>query len=151
MVDYGDLPVRRWRPDRKNLFAQHWEAVVTCVQETVIRDRAIATPNLANVAESPTECAEAILPQWATEFERLLIHFDVDVVDFNDLPLAENYSKNKGLSYDQTLELLEVLLKSPKFAGLTVTEINPDYGAEDGSTIPRFAQDLSRLLALVPR
>jgi arginase len=34
VVDYGDLPVRRWRPDRKNLFAQHWEAVVTCVQET---------------------------------------------------------------------------------------------------------------------
>ena len=260
VVDYGDLPLRRWRPDRKNLFAQHWEEVVTCVQETeahiseavslghvpvviggnctielgvmaaslrewerlgliyldlhadmntpastsdgaldwmgmghmlglngavpqlascgtryplispaqvhlvgfdpdsatewersVIRDRAIATSNLANVAESPTECAEAILSQWATEFERILIHFDVDVVDFNDLPLAENYSKNKGLSYDQTLELLEVLLKSPKFAGLTVTEINPDHGAEDGSTIQSFAQDLSRLLALVPR
>jgi arginase len=103
------------------------------------------------VVKSPTECAEAILSRWATEFERFLIHFDVDVVDFNDLPLAENYSKNKGLSYDQTLELLEVLLESPKFAGLTVTEINPDHGAEDGSTIQKFAQDLSRLLALVPR
>jgi arginase len=29
VVDYGDLPVRRWRPDRNNLFAQHWETVVT--------------------------------------------------------------------------------------------------------------------------
>src|SRR5579863_7853441 len=34
VVDYGDLPVRRWRPDKKNLLAQHWEAVVACVQET---------------------------------------------------------------------------------------------------------------------
>ena len=34
VVDYGDLPVRRWRPDRTNLLAQHWEAVVACVQET---------------------------------------------------------------------------------------------------------------------
>jgi arginase len=34
VVDYGDLPVRRWYPDSKHLFAQHWEAVVACVQET---------------------------------------------------------------------------------------------------------------------
>ena len=34
VVDDGDLPVRRWRPDITNLLAQHWEAVVACVQET---------------------------------------------------------------------------------------------------------------------
>jgi len=260
VVDYGDLPVRRWRPDRKDPLAQHWEAVVACVQETdarlseavsqrhipvviggnctiefgvvaanlreceslgliyldlhadmntpvsttdgaldwmgvahmlglngaipqlagcgpryplispaqvhlvgfdpdsatewersVIRDCAIATSHLADVAQSPVRCADTILSQWATKFERLLVHFDVDVIDFNDLPLAENYSKNKGLSYSHTLEVLEVLLKSPKFVGLTLAEINPDHGAEDGSTIQRFAQDLSRLLAGVPR
>jgi hypothetical protein len=37
---------------------------------------------------------------------------DVDVIDFNDLPLAENYSKNKGLSYSQTLELLGFFLRA---------------------------------------
>jgi len=257
VVDYGDLSVRRWRPDRRNPLAQHWEAVTACVQETdahlseavsqrhipvviggnctvefgvvaanlrkceslgliyvdlhadmntpastadgaldwmgvahmlglngaipqlagcgpryplispaqlhlvgfdpdsatewersAIRDRAIATSSVADVTQSPVRCADTILSKWAAEFERLLVHFDVDVIDFNDLPLAENYSKNKGLSYGHSLELLEVLLKSPKFAGLTVTEINPDHGAEDGSTIQRFAQDLSRLLAL---
>ena len=256
VVDYGDLPVRRWRPDTRNLFAQHWEAVVSCVQETaarlsdsvdqglnsiviggnctvelgvvaanlrqsasvgliyldlhadmntpsstkegaldwmgmahmlglsgaipelascgprypllppdhvhlvgfdrdsatewersVIRDRAIAVSSLADVAQSPISCAEAILSKWARRFERFLVHFDVDVVDFNDLPLAENYSKNRGLSYSHALQLLEVLLKSPKFTGLTLTEVNPDHGAEDGSTIQRLAQDLSRLLA----
>jgi arginase len=259
VVDYGDLPARRWRPDKTNLLAQHWEAVVACVRETeahlseavnqrhipvviggnctialgvvaanlktceslgliyfdlhadmntpastadgaldwmgmahmlglhgaipelancgpryplispaqvhlvgfdpnsatqwernAIRDRAIATTNLAEVAQSPAKCADKVLSKWATKFERFLVHFDVDVVDFNDLPLAENYSKNKGLSYVHTLEVLQVLLQSPKFAGLTLTEINPDHGAEDGSTIQKFAQDLSRLLALLP-
>jgi len=119
-------------------------------ERSVIRDRAIATSNLADVAQSPAACADTILSKWATKFERFLVHFDVDVVEFNDLPLAENYSKNKGLSYNHTLEFLGVLLKSPKFAGLTLTEINPDHGAEDGSTIQKFAQDLSRLLTLLP-
>ncbi|MGA8622139.1 MAG: arginase family protein [Candidatus Sulfotelmatobacter sp.] len=259
VVDHGDLSVRRWRPDRKNPRAQHWEAVTACVQETdarlsegvsqrhilvviggnctvefgvvaanlrkceslgliyldlhadmntpestadgaldwmgvahmlglngavpqlascgpryplisptqvhlvgfdpdsatewersAIRDRGIAASLLADVAQSPAGCADTILSKWAMKFERLLVHLDVDVIDFNELPLAENYSKNKGLSYSHTLELLGVLFKSPKVVGFTLTEINPDHGAEDGSTIQRFAQDMSRLLALLP-
>src|ERR1700686_2977568 len=37
VVDYGDLSVRRWRPDRKDPLAQHWVAVIACVQETDAR------------------------------------------------------------------------------------------------------------------
>jgi len=257
VVDYGDLAVRRWRPDKKNLLAQHWEAVVACAQETeahlseavrqghipvviggnctielgvvaanlrkyenlgliyldlhadmntpasttdgaldwmgmahmlglkgaipqlagggprypllspaqvhlvgfdpdratewerdAIRDRAIAVATAEDVGRSPVTCAEAVVSKWAAQFERFLVHFDVDVIDYNDLPLAENYSKNKGISYSHALELLAVWVKSPKFGGLTLTEINPDHGAEDGSTIQDFAQDLSRLLGV---
>jgi hypothetical protein len=53
-------------------------------------------------------------------------------------------------SYNDALAFLEVLLRYSKFAGLTLTEINPDHGAQDGSTIQGFAQDLTRLLALLP-
>jgi len=259
VVDYGDLSVRRWRPDRRDPLAQHWEAVTACVQETdahlseavsqghiavviggnctvefgvvaanlrrceslgliymdlhadmntpastadgaldwmgvahmlglngaiarlancgpryplispaqihlvgfdadsatewertAIRNHAIAMATVSDVAQSPAGCADTILSTWAVRFERFLVHFDVDAVDFNDLPLAENYSKNRGLSYSQTLEVLAPFLKNPKFAGLTLAEINPDHGADDGSTIQFFAQDLSRLLALLP-
>src|SRR5579864_1095519 len=231
VVDYGDLPVRRWHPDKKNPLAQHWEAVVACVQETeahlseavnqghvpvviggnctielgvvaanlkecqslgliyldlhadmntpastteggldwmgmahmlglngaipqlagcgprhpmispeqlylvgfdpesatdwehkTIRERDIEMSDVAAVTQSPSKCADTIL-SWASKFERLLVHFDVDVIDFNDLPLAENYSKNKGLSYGHALELLEALVRSPKLAGLTVAEV----------------------------
>jgi arginase len=257
VVDYGDLPVRRWRPDKKNVLAQHWEAVVACAQETdahlaepvrqghipvviggnctielgvvaanlrkseslgliyldlhadmntpasttdgaldwmgmahmlglkgtipqlagcgprfplllpgqvhlvgfdpnsateweraTVQQRAIPTMTLAEVAQSPVKSAEAVLFQWATKFERFLVHFDVDVIDYNELPLAENYSKNKGLLYHHAMELLEVWLQSPKFGGLTVTEINPDHGAGDGSTIRSLARDLAVTLGL---
>jgi len=49
----------------------------------------------------------------AEKFERFLVHFDVAVVNVNELPLAENYSRNNGLSYEDTLELLETFLSSP--------------------------------------
>lgn len=259
VVDYGDLSMRRWRPDKKNPLAQHWEAVTACVQEVdarlsgavreghisvviggnctvefgvvaanlrrseslgliyvdlhadmntpasspdgaldwmgmahmldlngaipqlagcgpfhplispaqvhlvgfdperatewerhAIRERAIAVASVTDVTHSPLTCAETLLATWATKYDRLLVHLDVDVVNFDDLPLAENYSKNRGLSYRHTLELLGVLLQSPKLFGLTLAEINPDHGAEDGSTIQGFAQDLSRLLARSP-
>lgn len=87
-------------------------------ERSAIRDRAIATSSLAEVAQSPARCADTILAKWATKFERFLVHFDVDVVDFNDLPLAENYSKNKGLSYSHARDLLEVLFKAGKPARL---------------------------------
>jgi arginase len=257
VVDYGDLPMRRWRPDKKNPLAQHWEAVVACAQETdahlaeavkqghipvviggnctvelgvvaanlrkcqnlgliyldlhadmntpastrdgaldwmgmahmlglkgaipqlagcgprfpllspaqvhlvgfdpnsatewernTVQQRGIAVATVAEVTQSPVKSAEAVLFQWAAKFEKFLVHFDVDVIDYNELPLAENYSKNKGLSYAHAMEVLEVWVQSPKFAGLTLTEINPDHGAEDGSTIQSFARDLSATLGL---
>ena len=257
VVDYGDLPVRRWHPDKKNRLAQHWEAVVACVQETdaqltkavkqghipvviggnctielgvvaanlrkseslgliyldlhadmntpasttdgaldwmgmahmlglkgtipqlmgvgpkfpllspaqvhlvgfdpnsatewernTVQQRGIAVSTVAEVTQSPVKCAEAVLFQWAAKFEKFLVHFDVDVIDYNELPLAENYSKNKGLPYAHAMEVLEVWVQSPKFAGLTLTEINPDHGAEDGSTVRNFARDLAVTLGL---
>ena len=65
------------------------------------------------------------------------MHFDVDVVDFVDLPLSENTGHNIGLPFDAACAALEVLVADPRFAGLTVTEHNPAHGAEDGSPPPR--------------
>ena len=102
--DFPSAGLSPWiRPDPDS--ATEWE-------RSSIRDRAIATSHLPDVAQSPVSCADTILSKWAMRFERLLVHLDVDVIDFDELPLAENYSKNEGLSYSHTLELLEVLLKS---------------------------------------
>ena len=34
-------------------------------------------------------------------FDRILVHFDVDVVDFTDTPLSENPGRNEGLPYER--------------------------------------------------
>ena len=61
----------------------------------------------------------------AEHFDRYLVHFDVDVVDFADMPLSENTGHNIGLSFDVACASLEVLAAGAGFAGLTVTEHNP--------------------------
>jgi arginase len=72
-----------------------------------------------------------------------LIHFDVDVIDFSDVPLSENTGRGIGISFDAAFEALDVLLAHEALLGLTVTELNPHHGAEDGSDVRRFAERLA--------
>jgi arginase len=72
-----------------------------------------------------------------------LVHFDVDVVDFSDVPLSENTGRGIGISFDAAFAALEVLLAHEALLGLTITELNPHHGAEDGSDVRRFAERLA--------
>jgi arginase len=79
--------------------------------------------------------------------DRVLLHFDVDVIDFTDTPLSENPGRNEGITYEQAAAALEVLLASPALAGLTVTELNPDHVEDGAGAIERLARDLAVGLA----
>jgi arginase len=79
--------------------------------------------------------------------DRLLVHFDVDVVDFTDTPLSENTGRNEGLPYERAAAALAVLLASPSLAGITVTDLNPDHVEEGAGSIERLARDLAGGLA----
>ena len=67
-----------------------------------------------------------------------LIHFDVDVMNFVDFPIADVPLINAGLTFADTMASLRVFASSPHFAGLVITEINPDHMEEDGSTARTF-------------
>jgi arginase len=73
-----------------------------------------------------------------------LVHFDVDVIDFSDVPLSENTGRGIGVSFDAAFAALDALLASDGVLGLTVTELNPHHGAQDGSDLARFAERLAR-------
>jgi hypothetical protein len=45
------------------------------------------------------------------------------VLNFIDMPLAENYRRNKGLTFDQFMKVLDEFLKVPNWSVLTITEI----------------------------
>jgi arginase len=133
------------RPDQVLLFSA---GNVEPFERDVIRRLGIAEVSLDQVARDPTGCGKTVANGWGQRFERLLVHLDVDVLDFADFPLAENTRRNIGLKFDQLMAALRPLLAAPNLAALTVTELNPDHGVSDGSTLTTFARELAdRLLA----
>lgn len=76
--------------------------------------------------------------------ERLVVHFDVDVIDYTDAPLSEARDRNIGLSLETALRALTVLMRSERVAALTITELNPDHC--DDSTLRRFAAGVAAAL-----
>jgi arginase len=73
---------------------------------------------------------------------RVLLHLDVDVVDFIDLPIADIPQHNAGLTFDEAMTCLVVFARHEGLAGLIITEFNPDHGAEDGSTADALVRGL---------
>ena len=106
---------------------------------------------LADVARDPTLAADAVVHGWARRFERLLVHVDVDVLDYVDTPLAENTRRNWGLRCDQLMQTLKSLLSAPNWTALTICELNPNHGESDGMTLRRFCESLADALAQAPR
>lgn len=100
----------------------------------------------ANGMANPPEQAAAAKAYLAGRARPILVHFDVDVIDSTDFPLANFPHFNEGLSYDSALSCLKTFCSGEHFAGLVVTEINPDHDP-DGIMITRLAEDISHALA----
>jgi arginase len=109
----------------------------------------ITTISAAEVTAHPRAAAQSALRLRRSARTRLLVHFDVDVIDFVDAPLSENTGRNVGVSLETAGQVLATLASDPRFCALTVTELNPLHGAEDGSTLSRFVETLGH--ALLPK
>jgi arginase len=136
------------RPEQVLFFAND---NVEPFERQVIEELGIAEVRLAEVAADPARAAEAVATGWARQFERMLVHLDLDVLDFVNMPLAENNRRNRGLRFDQLMAALRPLLCAPNWAALTVCELNPDHGESDGSTLRTFAGALADALAASPK
>ena len=99
------------------------------------------------VAADPEGAAQQALDELASRFDRLLVHFDVDVIDFNDAQLSEDAVRGDGLTLDAALRALRVLCGSERLSALTVTELNPEHGDEEGAELRRFVDLLADALA----
>jgi arginase len=142
MLGLADTPlsgVAKLAPGDLLLFACQEDQTRPAEREAIER-LGIESIMVEDVAADP----RATAARAADRFDRYLVHFDVDVVDFVDLPLSENTGHNIGLPFDAACVALEVLVAGEGFAGLTVTEHNPAHGAEDGSTTAALATALQR-------
>jgi arginase len=103
----------------------------------------LTTVPCEEVEADPDAAAHTALQALDGHAERILVHFDVDLVDFTDTPLSENTGRNEGLPYATVIRALHALLRDPRLVGLTVTELNPHHAEEGAGSIERLAQDLA--------
>lgn len=114
-------------------------------RETIIR-RKTNVVTLAELKADPVAAAQRALAMLGT-VDRVVVHFDVDVIDFADCPLSENYRHGEGCTLDQAMAALSVLASNQAFAGITVTELNPDHGEEEFATLRHFSKGFAQALA----
>lgn len=93
----------------------------------------------------PREQADHACRDLASRAHPLLVHFDVDVIDSTEFPLANFPHFNEGLSYEAAIAALRTFCSHEAFGGLVVTEINPDRDV-DGSLVDRLVGDLVDVL-----
>jgi arginase len=136
-------------PDQVLLFAAGPDQFTGWEREVIAR-RSLRVTELETVAGDPEGSAYAALNSMHDRCDRLLIHFDVDVIDFTDAPLSENTGRNIGLELDSALQAFAALTTSDRLSAVTITELNPLHGADDGSTISAFVERLAAALAGTP-
>ena len=128
------------------LFAWGPEQATEFEREVIAR-RAIATVPVDEVERDPERAAARALQIIEDRCDRLLVHFDVDVIDFTDVPLSENVGRNQGLTFDDAQRALARLAASPRLSGVTITELNPDHAERGAQGIEQLATAISGSLA----
>jgi arginase len=118
-------------------------APVTPPEQAVIDDLALPVVPLDRTVSDPAGAARWALEALA-DCAEIVVHFDVDVLDFLDSPLAENTDRAPALPLSAAGALLEELFLSPRTRALTVTEFNPHHG--DAATTGRLVQTVAGAL-----
>ena len=136
LLEPADVLLFAWGPDQ-----------ATAYEREAIARRGLSAIPADEVAADPEGAAARACALMEDRCDRLLVHFDVDVIDFTDVPLSENTGRNQGLAFDHALRALDGLLASPRLAGLTITELNPDHTETGAGTLERFASAVARSLA----
>jgi arginase len=136
--------------DDQVVFLAHDRAQSTATELEAIESRGLVTIPAGAVAADAASAAGEALAALAS-CDRLAVHFDVDCIDFTDAPLSENTGRNIGLTQDAAFAALSAVLLDSRVSALTITELNPDHGAEDGSTLTAFVDRLVAALAGAPR
>jgi arginase len=118
----------------------------TAAERDAIAARDLRPIGVDRLRDDPPAAARAALQRATAGGRRFLVHFDVDVIDFSDVPLSENTGRGIGVGFDAALAALGVLVAHDAFLGLTVTELNPHHGAPDGADVARLARALAAAL-----
>jgi arginase len=133
------------RPEDVVFFA-HDDRRATAWEREQIAGLGLRLFPVPEVSADPRAAAERALAAFGPAYEQLVVHFDADVIDFNDAPLSEHTGRNTGISLATAIEALDVLLADERVVALSITEINPIHAAADETALPRLIDGLARVL-----
>jgi arginase len=111
-------------------------------EQKVVEERGLRMIWSDDVSRDPRGAARQALSMLEAQVDRILVHFDVDVIDFIDFPAADFATINAGLTLAEAMACLGELALHSKFAAVTVCEFNPDHVDEGRLLVRQFADDL---------
>jgi arginase len=114
-------------------------------ERAAIAERGLGVVAVDCVAADP-EAAALKARRRLRRCDRILVHFDVDLIDFTETPLSENWGRNEGVAFDTALRAFSVLVADPALAAVTITELNPNHTEEGAGTVERFARAIATSL-----
>jgi arginase len=123
---------------------------ITPTEAAIIADRGLERIGRDAVLADPAGAANQAVA-WGAKFDCLLVHLDVDVLTYVDVPIAENTRRCDGLSLDALATVLGILLAAPNWRALTVTEVNPDHAPDEGETFGKLIEIFSQALSAQDR
>lgn len=114
-------------------------------EAALLSERGVHHVPASRVREDPSQAAQATLKALG-DSRALVVHFDLDVIDSIDCPLAHYPHFNTGVSLDKATECLTALCAAPNLAALVITELNP-HNDPDAVHLPRIVSALTTALA----
>ena len=105
-------------------------------ESRVLEASAMTKYPVTSMDDRPVELAAQARARLEERSRAVAVHFDVDVMDSAEIPLAD-WPHYDALSFGDAMRCLSVFVGSPKLAALVVTEINPDNDP-DGLLVRQF-------------
>jgi arginase len=137
--------------DDNVIFFAYVPGELTAWEQTVFVRRSLHGYVADHIIGRARDAAVEAVAEMEKRAERFLVHFDVDVIDFLDFPIADFPQPNAVLTFQEAMACLEVFVSSPKCVGLTITEFNPDHADEDGVFVATFVEGVVSAFARVKR
>jgi arginase len=111
-----------------------------------LRDLNVSFTEAPVFIKDPAGAARAAMAAIGAGSRRVLLHFDIDVVDSADLPLGNFPHYGSGVRLDDALACLAAVHADKSFSGLVLTEINPTHDP-GGRELDRLVRGLVAVLA----
>src|SRR5262245_18779142 len=122
---------------------------ITPGERAAVESLVLRVVDTADAIADPAGSMSALLAGWAEDYDAVLVHLDIDLINFMELPLSEEITRVGGMPLAAAAEGVRTALRADNAAGLTVTEANPDHDP-DGGAIRDLVATITEILAPNP-